>query len=89
MHEKTLYLSSLRRGKWIAKKWARAFYMPTMRSMPSVIPLSRFPGWNLSVNEENPGLRINFTYTDPQKSWSVYVPPFGSVWIATPLQKKE
>jgi hypothetical protein len=84
---KTLYLSSLRRGKWIAQKWANAFYTPRMRPIPPLMALPRYPGWSLSVNDEAPGLRMRFIHNNPQKSWSLYVPPFGSVWLANPNQK--
>ena len=84
---RTLYLSSFRRGKWIAQKWANAFYTPRMRPIPPLMALPRYPGWSLSVNDEAPGLRMRFIHNNPQKSWSLYVPPFGSVWLANPNQK--
>ena len=85
--QKTLYLSSLRRGKWIAKKWSQAFCTPIIQPFSLSIPLKEYPGWNLSTHDEGLGMRVFFSHKQSEKSWSMYVPPFGPVWIASPLQK--
>ena len=82
----TLYISSPRRGKWTAKKWAKALKTPAVRVLRPHMPLPTYPDWTIHVTDDAKGIRIHFSHKDVQRSWSSHVPPFGSVYVACPLR---